>query len=339
MERQGKKDAGVRHYILMAVAVFAALASAYVGAPACRSRTAVRAPQQGEASHTDKSPLHREPSGANDASVMALAAAVDTTSPHAPLETSPCGFPIIVVGEHDARVGEQGFERAIPLLRDPENSWAVPGPGPMRALIKHDQNRKPALYLEDTLSQSVKRVDSVFASGPVRWSSDGKLLGVVSWQSRERAWVPCVIQMATGKVIKPTLDFMGTGFKWSPDGRWIAVDGRAPGGPMSYLWLMSSSTGACLVLDTLGVYSNYEFGWSPDSRLLVVSRPLSLSEEEDKTRSDLWLFDTSGRRSRLLGANGLAARNPRWVDARHIIYRREVPDMSGAPRERILTVA
>jgi hypothetical protein len=251
------------------------------------------------------------------------------------VDRAPTGCAFKVVATRPARVGEHGFEDAHPLLRDPENSWVVPGPNGMRAVVKSDSARKPALFVSDSMG-ALRRVPGVWASGPVRWSPDGTRLAVVSWQSREKPWIPIVAILMPPSIIMPTPVSMGTGLKWAPNGKWVAVDGRAPASARSFLWVMSSETGQCRVLDTLGVFANYEFGWSPDSRWLVVSRPSELSSHEDITRADLWLFGLDGTRCRLVNTPREIERNPRWVDGHRIIYRRETPGFTEPPREVVI---
>ena len=158
----------------------------------------------------------------------------------------------------------------------------------------------------------------------------------MSWQSRQRPWIPIIVTLSPPRVAFPRPEFMGTGFKWSPDGRWLAVDGRAPESAKSFLCLMSSETGKCRVLDTLTVFSNYEFGWSPDSKWLVVSRPSALSSHEDLTRADLWLIGLDGTRCRLTTSPRVIERDPRWVDDQRIIYRRETTGFTEPPRDEVI---
>lgn len=250
---------------------------------------------------------------------------------------SGCGY--LASAPRPARAGEVGFEERHPLLRQPENSWVVPGLAGLRAVIKHDSLKKAALFVADSGSSEPRRIQGVQVSGAVRWSPEGARLGVISWESSQRPWVPLVVTPSPLRVVSPRSNLMGTGLKWSPDGKWLAVDGRVGSQPVSFLWVMSSETGVCRVLDSLSVFANYEFGWSPDSKTLVVSRPSALSSHEDVARADLWLVGIDdGKHCRLTSTPRVIERDPMWIDRTHIIYRRETTGFTEAPREEVITV-
>lgn len=244
-----------------------------------------------------------------------------------------------VVGVRVARADERGFESENPLLRRPPNSWKVAGPGALQALIRHNDQKKSVLIVSDTASGESRSVPALFVSGPVRWSPEGKRLAVVSWRSQARAWVPIILTLATDSIVGPACDLMGTHLKWSPNGRWLAIDGRVPEKPMSLLWLMETSTGRCVVLDTMAVYATYDFGWSPDSRSLAVSKPSRLAEDEGVVAADLWLFNTDGTRRRLRSTPHAVERDPRWIDAKRIIFREEPDGLSAPTREMVMSVS
>src|SRR5262249_17856398 len=103
----------------------------------------------------------------------------------------------------------------------------------------------------------------------------------------------------------------------------IAVSGTLEGGAASILYVVDTSTGVVTTLDTMNVYSEYEMDWSPDSRVLAASRPVSLAEMEDVTESEIWGFDLEGRHTRVVAGNGCVNGSPRWVDTRRLMFTRE----------------
>ncbi len=278
------------------------------------------------------------------ASLLALVALFEAAAPSltvgpartAGVADSACAE--VVGAPRPARTGELGFEERHPLLRQPENSWVVPGLAGRRAIVKNDSLKKPALFVSDGPNGELRRIQGVWASGAVRWSPEGTRLGVIGWKSRDRPWVPLVVTPSQRRVVEPRAGFMGTALKWSPDGRWLAVDGRDPAASKSFLWIMSSKTGACRILDSLSVFCSYEFGWSPDSKRLVVSRPSALSSHEDIVRADLWLVGIDGRRCRLTRTPRVIERDPMWIDQKRILYRRETTGFTEAPREEVITM-
>jgi len=244
-----------------------------------------------------------------------------------------------VVKVQVARGLERAFEDRNSLLRQPAQSWKVQGPGSLQALVRHNEQKKSVLIVADTATGTSRQLRDVMVSGPVRWSPDGKRLAVVSWISRSQAWTPIVVDVATDNVTTPTCELMGTRLKWSPDGKWLAIDGRVSEKTVSVLWIMNTSTGACVVLDTMAVYAAYDFGWSPDSRSLAVSKPSRLGEDEGVVAADLWLFNLDRTRCRLRATPHAVERNPRWLDARRIVYREEPDGLSAPVREMVLTVS
>ena len=251
--------------------------------------------------------------------------------------TRPCRATVVNV--RTARAAERDFDDPNPLLRQPAQSWKVIGPGSLQALVRHNEEKKSVLSIADTVAGTIKPIAGLFVSGPVRWSPEGKRLAVVSWKSRTRAWVPVVIDLATGNVTRPTCELMGVRLKWSPDGKWLAIDGRVPERTMTVLWVMSASTGACAVLDTMAVYATYDFGWSPDSRSLAVTKPSRLAQDEGVVAADLWIFNLDRSRCCLRATPHAVERNPRWLNAGHIIYREEPDGLEAPVREMVVQVS
>lgn len=243
------------------------------------------------------------------------------------------------VSVRDARDAERTFDDPNPLLRQPAQSWKVIGPGALQAIVRHNEQKKSVLFVADTAAGTSRLVADLFVSGPVRWSPDGKRLAVVSWESRQRAWVPTIVDLATNSVVRPACELMGVRLKWSPDGKWLALDGRVREELVSVLWVMNTATGACAVLDTMAVYATYDFGWSPDSRSLAVTRPSRLGKDEGVVAADLWLFNLDRTRCRLRATPHAVERNPRWLDARRIVFREEPDGLSAPVREVVMTLS
>ncbi len=224
-----------------------------------------------------------------------------------------------VVAERPARPAEVPFDDTKPLLREPQDGNAIPGPGALRVLVKPDSLHHPQLYLEDGRSG---RVRHLLSGSQPKWSPDGTRIACCAWRSRERPWMLCVVDVASGRTFEPDIGVAVMTFRWAPDGRAIAVNGVRYGRAVNALCLVNLPSGESRILDTLAVFSDYEFGWSPDSRTLAAVRPTDVSPDEEVARSELWLFDIAGRKCRIVGTREYIERNPRWIDTARLQFDR-----------------
>ena len=64
----------------------------------------------------------------------------------------------------------------------------------------------------------------------------------------------------------------------SPDGRWLAMQGKLDGGTETGILLLSTAGGSLRILDVAGLRWTYK--WSPDSKRLLYARRVSGSENE-----------------------------------------------------------
>jgi Tol biopolymer transport system component len=112
-------------------------------------------------------------------------------------------------------------------------------------------------------------------------------------------------------------------YRWSPDAKYLAVSATLEGGAASVLYIVDTRTGQHRALDTLQVYSDYDVGWSPDSRMLAASRPTRLADTEEVIEAEIWIYDLNGRRIRVAPAAGRANVSPRWVDNRRLLFTQE----------------
>jgi hypothetical protein len=132
----------------------------------------------------------------------------------------------------------------------------------------------------------------------------------------------CVVDVATGRRTEPELGATVATFEWAPDSKAIAVGGVLYGKPVNVLCIVSLPSGKTQTIDTLGVFSDYELAWSPDSRHLVVPRPTEVSHQEEVLAADLWIFDRAGHRCRLTNTPDFVESKPQWIDATRLQYER-----------------
>ena len=229
---------------------------------------------------------------------------------------SQCGWS--VTGSRVRAAADIPFEDRNPLLKSPGDPNRVKGPGNLVAIVKSDSLHHPQIYIEDVATG--KRRHLLRGSKP-KWSPDGTRIACEVWKSLERPWNLCIVDVKTGKAVEPDIGCLVDTYRWSPDGRSIAVGGTLPGKSVNVLCLVRLPAGTGQMLDTLPVFAAYEdLTWSPDSRALVVTRATSVNAEEENTAADLWLFDGEGRRCALTETVGVVEESPQWIDRGSILY-------------------
>lgn len=232
-------------------------------------------------------------------------------------------YGLAVSSPRPALAGEAAFEDTVPLLREPENGNVAPGPNGMVAFMKADQLHHPRLYLSQPAGgDSTRLLIDRYATKP-RWAPVGERLACTVWMSRTFPWSLCIVAIGEPDTLYPLPTVNAVRYRWSPDARYLGVSATLPGGAASVLYLVDAQTGRSQALDTLQVYSEYDLGWSPDSRMLAASRPTRLADTEEVLEADIWIYDVHGRRVRAVTAEGRANVAPRWVDNHRLLFTRE----------------
>ncbi len=208
----------------------------------------------------------------------------------------------------------------FPLLAEPEDPNFPPGPGSLRLLRLRTAPRKYGIFLYDTLSGDTTLLTQ-FGSQP-RFSPDGRYISYTSGESTDEPWVVLILDRKTGKTIEPALGGCVTSYqRWSPDSRWIAVQSTICKTPITRLMLVSLPSGKTYTVDTLAVFGQYEFSWSPQSTALAVIRPEAVDRHtEATTAADLWIVSIpGGARCRLSLTPTVVESEPEWVTDRTIL--------------------
>lgn len=245
-----------------------------------------------------------------------------------------CGW--TVVGSRARTVADQPFEDRNPLLKIPDDPNRVKGPGSSVAVVKSDSQHHPQIYIENEATGERRHL--LRGSKP-KWSPDGTRIACEVWKSVERPWMLSIVDLKTGKTSDPDIGCMVDTYRWSPDGRSIAVGGTLYGKSVNVLCWISLPSGASRMLDTLPVFAAYEdLTWSPDSRALVVTRATAVNAEEENTAAELWLFDSEGRRCALTNTPDKIEESPRWLNGDSILYssHRLKDGVSDPTEERVL---
>jgi len=78
-------------------------------------------------------------------------------------------------------------------------------------------------------------------------------------------------------------------------------------------------------IDSLEVFADYEFGWSPNSTNLAVVRPERVDPHSERPSvADLWIFSVGGRTGCPLGVTPeYVEREPRWTTDSTLLVERQ----------------
>jgi tricorn protease-like protein len=183
--------------------------------------------------------------------------------------------------------------------------------------MKSDARLHPHLFIVDSAGASHPLLGEKLATNP-RFSPDGKKVACSAFESSSRPWILTIIDVATGKAISPRIGSLSAKFKWSPDSRWVAVEGTALDTSLRTFSVVEAASGRVVLQDTTDVVANYEFAWSPDSRMVAVARPTEIDDHEELVRSELWLFGLSKEKCHLSVAANDVVSAPAWID-NHLI--------------------
>jgi dipeptidyl aminopeptidase/acylaminoacyl peptidase len=260
----------------------------------------------------------------SDVSVALLALLLPTTSAaamssRAPVPTLGCRESLRVI--RPATSSDSSYEDRHPLLREPSDPNRVPGPGSLVAVVRTDSLHHPHVYIEDATTKSSRLLLAKGAAEP-RWSPDGRRIACIAWESPTEPWVLTIVDRDGRHLVQPLRRFNVMGFKWSPDGRWIAVTATVGSSGRTYLALVSALDGRVHVPDTVRVVTDYEFSWSPDSRVLAFARVTALNAYEEPRAADLWLVTPGQRPCSLVVSNDFVETQPRWVTSHRLRYTR-----------------
>jgi Tol biopolymer transport system component len=103
---------------------------------------------------------------------------------------------------------------------------------------------------------------------------------------------------------------------WSPDGQWIAFDGREPGSFSRQLYRVPSAGGPVEEIPT-GLVHNSDPGWSPDGRYLA------FAGNDDLIEWDLWAWDFQESVLVRITDTRFSEQSPMWNAAgTEIVYAR-----------------
>ena len=201
-----------------------------------------------------------------------------------------------------------------------------------------DAKHHPHIVIERMDTGQIDTLFAGWASLP-QWSPDGRQIACVAWKSPERCYQLTVVDVATRTVVVDDEFASGSNSKWSPDSRTIAVSGSEYRSGRSILYTVSVPGGKVTVLDTLEVFADYDFSWSPDGRWIAFSRPTRVHHVGDTIAADLWIADAAtGKSWCILAAPDWVESDPLWITNRSIQITRVKWNDEGANQEQRVIV-
>jgi len=243
-----------------------------------------------------------------------------------------------VVSRRPATSRDTAFVDRHKLLTEPEDPTNAPGPGSFRLLsVKAPEHTRAVVLLDQRTGDSTVLAKS--GTMP-RFSPDGRFVAFSLWKSRERPWNLVILDRKTGRLIEPPLGGRVSAYKrWSPDGKWLAIQSNPSSRGRCRLGLVAVPSGSVRWADSLDVFADYEFGWSPNSRNLAVARPERVDQHAEEILSaDLWIISDRGRvRCLLDSTSDYVARDPKWVtDSTLLVEKGQPGDDPEAAAARVL---
>jgi hypothetical protein len=246
--------------------------------------------------------------------------------------------PWSVVAVREPRAGEVPFEETSGYLYPSMDANNPSGPDSLEAHMRIE-GRRGHVEIQDFRAgmSGVFRIENACLP---EWSPNGKYLTCSIWTPERRMGTLSVFDIDTRRVIAEARLASGNNAKWSPDSRMVLVDGVSYGGDGKILlYRMTVPEGDIAVIDTLGVPTNYEFSWSPDSRWIAFSRPTRMIHEGDATASDLWIADAErGDAWPLRITPDRVQSDPLWISNQLIQVREVVWDEEHQTTERLVVI-
>ena len=221
----------------------------------------------------------------------------------------PCSVSVVAV--RDKHPAEQSVVLQLRYggAADPSS---VLGPDSLRLVVDAPQGH-PRVFIEDMRTGARDDVVGVWATRPV-WSPDGRFVACETYPSQEQSYQLAVIDRRTRKRIVVEAQVAADEYRWSPDSRWIAVEGVERGTNHVVLSVYDLAHRRLRRIATTPALGSYGLSWSPDSKLLAFTKPTEVSEDETVLEADLWVAPTSNwRPCRVRATQDEVESQPEWL--------------------------
>ena len=202
-----------------------------------------------------------------------------------------CSSPVTVVGTRDRRSDDAPMVRRLPFSVG-ANPRSIPGPDSLRLIDTDDAEHHPRVFIEDLRTGRRDDIVGTSASRPC-WSPDGRYIACVVYVSQEQPYQLAVIDRHSRRRIDIDACLAVDEYRWSPNSRWIAVEGVERSTNRVGLSIYDLTRGRLRRLSTTPAFGSYGLSWSPDSRLLAFTEPSEVDEDETVLAADLWVAATS----------------------------------------------
>ena len=137
-----------------------------------------------------------------------------------------------------------------------------------------------------------------------------------------------ILDLATRRQIELSLGGGPSQSIWSADSRWNAAAVTSQSSSHSNLSLIAMPSGHVSWLDSLSVFDDYKFDWSPESRHLAIVRQMVMDAGNHwGTASVLWIYSAGGHRGCLVPMPpGFVLGESRWITDSALQLRRRTPE-------------
>lgn len=205
------------------------------------------------------------------------------------VQKRPC--PVSVLTARDKRPGEVAAVRQLRfgVGADPR---LVLGPDSLRLVDTDDSEHHPRVFIEDQRTGSRDDIVGQSASRP-SWSPDGRYVACVVYVSQQQPYQLSVIDRRTRRRIDIDARLAADEYRWSPNSRWIAVEGVERATNHVGLSVYDLVRRSLRRVSTTRAFGSYGLSWSPDSKFLAFTEPSSVDEDETVLAADVWIAPTS----------------------------------------------
>jgi len=202
----------------------------------------------------------------------------------------PCGIRLAIVRERRPTDRPTVSELPYAAGADPKS---VTGPDSLRLVDVNDSEHHPRVFIEDRKTGARDDIVGTSASRPA-WSPNGRFVACLAYQPEDQASELTVVDRRTRKRVVNDLGVSADEYRWSPDSRWIAVDGVEKGTNHVVLSVYDVTRGRRTRLASTSAFGSFGLSWSPDSRLLAFTKPTAVDEDETILAADMWIAQPSG---------------------------------------------
>ncbi len=277
-------------------------------------------------SHSTRTP---RPSWTQRASFLLLALTVCTETREvlaggAQVKPHPC--PVTVVAVRDKRQLDEPAAFQLPYRANTSPN-AIPGPDSLR-LIAEAPEGHPRVYIEDMRSGKRDDIVGTWAGVPA-WSPDGRYIACVVYEGQQQPYQLAVIDRHTRRRIDIDPRLAVDEYRWSPDSRWIAVEGVERATNHVGLSVYDLARGRLRRVSTTHAFGSYGLSWSPDSKLLAFTEPSAVDQDDEAVlAADLWVVSTaSWLPCRVRATQDEIESHPEWLSSTAVLVK-SVPSRS-----------